>query len=250
MTRARDAVAAESVTRSGDTVEAESAVRSGDTVEAGSVTSTGTPVDRSVRPKVLLATHNRGKLVEMARILTPLVSAVEVLSLDDVPAYDEPAETEPTFEGNARLKAHAAIAHSGLPSVADDSGLCVDALNGMPGVLSARWAGRGENRPRGYELLLDQLAEVPDERRGAYFVACMVLVLPDGTEHVVEGRMPGRIAREPAGDGGFGYDPVFVPDGETRTAAQLPPAEKDALSHRGKAVRAMAPLIAAALTQR
>jgi XTP/dITP diphosphohydrolase len=201
------------------------------------------------RPRVLLATHNRGKMVEMARILTPLVPAVEVLDLDDIPAYDEPAETEPSFEGNARLKARAALAYTGLPSVADDSGLCVDALNGMPGVLSARWAGRGENRPRGYELLLDQLAEVPDERRGAYFVACMVLALPDGTEQLVEGRMAGSIAREPAGTGGFGYDPVFVPDGEKRTAAELPSDEKDALSHRGKAIRAMAPLIAAALIQ-
>ncbi|MGH3488717.1 MAG: RdgB/HAM1 family non-canonical purine NTP pyrophosphatase [Actinopolymorphaceae bacterium] len=201
------------------------------------------------RPRVLLATHNRGKMVEMARILTPLVPAVEVLDLDDIPAYDEPAETEPSFEGNARLKARAALAHTGLPSVADDSGLCVDALNGMPGVLTARWAGRGENRPRGYELLLDQLVEVPDERRGAYFVACMVLALPDGTEQLVEGRMAGSIAREPAGTGGFGYDPVFVPDGEKRTAAELPSDEKDALSHRGKAIRAMAPLIAAALIQ-
>jgi XTP/dITP diphosphohydrolase len=226
---------------------ARSVMRSGDAVESGSVSSVSTP---QARPRVLVATHNRSKLVEMTRILTPLVPEIEVLDLDDIPAYDEPAETEPTFEGNARLKARVALTHSGLPSVADDSGLCVDALNGMPGVLSSRWAGRGENRPRGYELLLDQLADVPDERRGAYFVACMVLVLPDGQEHVVEGRMAGRIVREPVGTGGFGYDPVFVPEGETRTAAELPAAKKDALSHRGKAIRAIAPLIADALMQR
>jgi XTP/dITP diphosphohydrolase len=203
-----------------------------------------------VTARVLLATHNRHKVVELARILRPLLPEVEVLDLDDVPAYDEPAETEPTFEGNARLKAAAALAHTGLPSLADDSGLCVDALNDMPGVLSARWSGLPRDDRRNVALLLDQLADVPDERRGASFVACMVLLLPGGAERVVEGRCPGRIAWKPAGEGGFGYDPVFVPDGESRTYAQLPDDEKDETSHRGRAVRQMAPLVAAALAGR
>ncbi len=193
--------------------------------------------------RVLLATHNRHKLTELDRILRPLVPGVEVLGLDDVPAYDEPAETEPTFEGNARLKAQVALAQTGLPSVADDSGLCVDALNGMPGVLSARWSGLPRDDRRNVALLLDQLADVSDDRRGASFVACMVLLLPGGGEQVVEGRCPGRIAWKPAGEGGFGYDPVFLPDGESRTYAQMPDEEKDATSHRGRAVRQLAPLI-------
>jgi XTP/dITP diphosphohydrolase len=202
-----------------------------------------------VTARVLLATRNRHKLTELDRILRPLLPDVEVLGLADVPAYDEPAETEPTFEGNARLKAAAALAHTGLPSVADDSGLCVDALNGLPGVLSARWSGLPRDDRRNVALLLDQLADVPDQRRGASFVACMVLLLPGGGERVVESRCPGRIAWKPAGEGGFGYDPVFVPEGESQTFAQLPDEEKDAVSHRGRAVRGMAPLIAEALTR-
>jgi len=203
-----------------------------------------------VTTTVLLATHNRKKLDELRRILRPLVPDVKVLGLDDVPPYAEPAETEPTFEGNARLKAQAAVRHTNLPSLADDSGLCVDAMNGMPGVLSARWAGRQPGRPREYELLLDQLADVPDERRGAAFVASVVLVLPDGTEHVAEGRLTGRIAREPRGQGGFGYDPVFIPDGESRTLAEMTPEEKDAISHRGRALRRIAPILAKAAAER
>jgi XTP/dITP diphosphohydrolase len=202
-----------------------------------------------VSARVLLATHNRGKLVELARILTPLVPGVEVVGLDDVPAYDEPAETAPTFEGNARIKARAALTHTGLPSLADDSGLCVDALNAMPGVLSARWSGQPRDDARNVRLLLDQLADVPDERRGAVFVACMVLALPSGAEEVVEGRLVGRIAHAPRGSGGFGYDPIFVPEGESRTSAEMSPADKDAGSHRGRAVRQMAPLVAEALRQ-
>jgi len=208
----------------------------------------------SMSPSLLLATHNRKKLAELSRILAPLVPGIEVLCLDDLSArrltpYDEPSETEPTFCGNARLKARTAVAHTGIPSVADDSGLCVDALNGMPGVLSARWAGRPTDDRRNVALLLDQLSDVPDERRNATFVTCMVLVLPDGTEHVVEGRLPGRISRAPRGSGGFGYDPVFVPEGETRTLAELSPEAKDAVSHRRRAVRAIAPIVAEVLTR-
>ncbi len=152
----------------------------------------------------------------MRRILVEHVPDVEVLGLDDVTPYDEPAETEPTFEGNALLKAHAAVAATGLPSLADDSGLCVDALNGMPGVLSARWAGTAKDDAANNQLLLEQLADVPDERRGAHFTCAVAFAYPVGAggvaEHVVHGEMPGRVIREPRGSGGFGYDVVFVAD--------------------------------------
>ena len=220
------------------------------------------PVPETVRepvpPRVFLASRNTGKLLEMQRILAEHLPGVVVLGLDDVPAYDEPAETEPTFAGNARLKAYAAVAATGLPSLADDSGLCVDALNGMPGVLSARWAGAAD-APRevkdraNNELLLAQLADVPDERRTAQFRSAVVLACPtpDGVvEDVAEGIMAGRVGREPRGTGGFGYDALFFADGHNRTTAELTPAQKDAVSHRGKALRALAPLVAARLTGR
>ena len=196
--------------------------------------------------RVLLASRNPKKLAEMQRILAPLVPDVEVLGLDDVPAYDEPRETEPTFEGNALIKARAALEATGLPSLADDSGLCVDALNGMPGVLSARWSGTAKDDRRNNELLLSQLADVPDERRGARFVAAVAFSRRDG-EDVVTGEMPGRVIREMRGAGGFGYDVVFVPDGYDITTAQMDKDLKDELSHRGKALRAVAPLVAKAL---
>ncbi len=196
--------------------------------------------------QVLLASRNRKKLAEMQRILAPLVPDVEVLGLDDVAAYDEPRETEPTFEGNALIKARAALEATGLPSLADDSGLCVDALNGMPGVLSARWSGTAKDDRRNNELLLSQLADVPDERRGARFVAAVAFSRRDG-EDVVTGEMPGRVIREMRGAGGFGYDVVFVPDGYDITTAQMDMALKDELSHRGKALRAVAPIVAKAL---
>jgi XTP/dITP diphosphohydrolase len=197
--------------------------------------------------KVLLATHNAKKLVELRRILQPEVPDLEVLGLDDVESYDEPAETEPTFAGNALLKARVAVAATGLPALADDSGLCVDALNGMPGVLSARWAGPGKDDAANNALLLAQLNDVPDERRGAAFVAAVAFCRPDGTEDVVSGDMPGVVIREQRGDGGFGYDPLFVPAGYDVTSAELTPEEKDKLSHRGKALRAIAPLVAETL---
>jgi XTP/dITP diphosphohydrolase len=198
--------------------------------------------------RVLLATHNQKKLAELARICTPLLSGLEVLGLDDVPPYGEPVESEPTFAANALLKARAAVTHTGLPAIADDSGLCVDALNGMPGVLSGRWAGRAKDDKANSALLLEQLSDVPDDRRGAAFVTCAVLVLPSGEEHVVEGRLVGQIVRTPRGTNGFGYDPDFVPDGDTRTLAEMSGDEKDAISHRGKALRALAPLVATALS--
>jgi XTP/dITP diphosphohydrolase len=206
----------------------------------------------TVPPRVLLASRNAKKIAEMQRILAEFVPRVEVLGVDQAPGYVEPVEDEPTFEGNALLKARAGVQVSGLPSLADDSGLCVDALNGMPGVLSARWAGRDKDDHANNALLLDQLHDVPDARRGAHFACAVALCVPaaDGpvVEHVVHGRMDGRIIREMRGSGGFGYDVVFVPDGETRTSAELPAAEKDAISHRGRALRAVAPIVAKALS--
>ena len=206
--------------------------------------------------RVFLASRNRKKLAEMQRILAEHLPDVEVVGLDDVPAYDEPVEDEPTFEGNALLKARVGAQVTGLPTIADDSGLCVDALNGMPGVLSARWSGPPKSDDRNNELLLDQLGDVPDERRGAYFTCAIAWVRPDGSERVVEGRMDGRIVRELRGSGGFGYDVVFVaeehdtegPDGMGLTSAELEPGEKDRISHRGRALRALAPQVAADLS--
>jgi XTP/dITP diphosphohydrolase len=183
----------------------------------------------------------------MERILRETVPDVQVLGLDDVEHYPEPAETEPTFEGNALIKVRAAVAATGLPSLADDSGLCVDALNGMPGVLSARWAGTAKDDKANNLLLLEQLADVPDERRAAHFTCAVAFAYPYGeagvVEQVVHGEMPGRVIREMRGDNGFGYDVLFVADGHDRTSAELPSEEKDAVSHRGKALRAIAPLV-------
>ncbi len=197
---------------------------------------------------VVLATHNAKKLGELRRILTGEAGlAVEVLGLADVPPYPEPAETEWTFEGNALLKARACVAVTGLPALADDSGLAVDVLNGMPGVRSARWAGPGASDQDNLDLLLRQLDGVPATERTGRFVCAMALVLPDGAEHVRRGEMPGRIAERPAGDNGFGYDPAFVADGQDVTNAELAPAAKDAISHRGRAVRAIALVLKAEL---
>lgn len=203
-------------------------------------------------PLVFLASRNAKKLEEMDRILAPLVPGVRVVGLDDladlgIATYDEPVEDEPTFAGNALLKARAGFAATGLVSVADDSGLCVDALNGMPGVLSARWSGPPKSDARNNELLLAQLADVPDERRGGHF-RCAVAVVHAGGELVVEGRMDGRIRRAVAGSGGFGYDVLFEADDHSGvTTAELSREDKDAISHRGRALRELAPLLAAVL---
>jgi XTP/dITP diphosphohydrolase len=202
---------------------------------------------------VFLASRNAKKLGEMRRILTAHMPGVEVLGLDDVAPYDEPVEDQPTFAGNALLKARAGLAATGLPTVADDSGLCVDALNGMPGVLSARWSGSARRDPRTADdrnnaLLLDQLHDVPDERRGAHFTCAVAFCAPGLEPLVVEGRMEGRVIRETRGSGGFGYDVVFEADEEPgRTTAELDPPRKDAISHRGRALREIAPRIAALL---
>jgi XTP/dITP diphosphohydrolase len=193
--------------------------------------------------KVLLATRNAKKLGELRRILEATGTDVELVGLDDVPAYPEVPETGLTFEENALLKARAGVAATGLPTVADDSGIAVDVLNGMPGVLSARWAGGHGDDKANLELVLAQVAEVPDEHLGAEFVCAAALAHPDGHEYVTHGRQPGRLIREPRGSGGFGYDPIFVAAGHTRTNAELTPEEKDAISHRGQAFRALADLM-------
>lgn len=196
-------------------------------------------------PRVVLATRNEGKVVELRRMLA--AHGVELLGLADVQAYEPGPETAPDFAGNALAKAREAVAHTGLAAVADDSGLEVDALNAMPGVLSARWAGRHGDDRANLELVLAQLADVPDERRGAQFTCAAGFCLPDGRDEVVTGVVRGVLLRAPRGAGGFGYDPLFVPDGHQRTTAEMEPGEKDALSHRGQAMRALAPLLVHAL---
>ena len=191
----------------------------------------------------MVASRNRKKLAELHRVLAAAgVSGLTLLSLDDVATFDEAPETGATFEDNALAKARDAYRATGLASVADDSGLEVTALNGMPGVLSARWSGRHGDDAANTALLLAQLGDVPDERRGAAFVSACALVSRAG-EVVVRGQWPGSIVREPRGGGGFGYDPVFLPAGSTRTAAELSPSEKDAASHRGRALALLVPAL-------
>jgi XTP/dITP diphosphohydrolase len=195
-----------------------------------------------VTPTVVLATRNPGKIAELRRILAAY--DVELVGLDDFSDVPDVAETGASFAENALLKAHAVSAATGLVAVADDSGLTVEALNGMPGILSARWSGRHGADKANLDLVLAQLADVPDERRAAAFVCAAAAATPKGRELVVEARVDGTLLREPRGSNGFGYDPIFVPAGETRTTAEMPSAEKDAISHRGKAFRALAPRLA------
>lgn len=204
--------------------------------------------------QVLLASNNAKKLAELQRILAEQGLDVEVRALADFPDAAEPAETEWTFEGNALIKARAGAAHSGLPTLADDSGLSVDALNQMPGVRSARWAGPQHDDQANLDLVLRQIDDVPEPQRGARFVAAVALVLPDGREFTTRGEMPGWLSTSPRGANGFGYDPIFVPEDQTPddqgrwlTSAELSSEAKDAISHRGHALRAMAPILRAAL---
>lgn len=192
--------------------------------------------------RLVLATHNAGKVAEMREILAEidLGGPVELLGMDSFPEVDDVVESGVTFAENALLKAHAVARATQLPALADDSGLAVDVLGGSPGVFSARWSGRHGDDLANLELLLAQLGDVPDEHRGAHFACAVALALPSGKEQVWFGRMPGQVIRQARGTGGFGYDPIFVPDGETRTSAQLSPQEKHAISHRGKAFRAVA----------
>lgn len=228
--------------------------------------------------RLLVASRNSKKLAELRRVLeSEGIVGIEPVGLDEVPEFPEEPEDGATFAENALIKARSGALATGLPCLADDSGLAVDALNGMPGVLSARWAGRHGDDAANNELLLAQLSDVPDERRGAAFVSACALVgpgvpgvgaetepgvrepegggggtEPDGGsavqaygETVAEGRWPGSVLRAPRGDGGFGYDPLFLPDGSDRAAAELTPAEKDADSHRGRALRALVPALRA-----
>jgi XTP/dITP diphosphohydrolase len=195
-----------------------------------------------VTPKVVLATRNTGKIAELRRILASY--DVDLVGLDAIDDVGDIAETGATFAENAMIKAREVARVSGLVAVADDSGLTVDALNGMPGVLSARWAGRHGDDTANLDLVLAQTADIPDERRTAAFVCAAAAASPDGRELVVQEELSGSLLRERRGHNGFGYDPIFVPEGETRTTAEMSPAAKDAISHRGKAFRALAPLLA------
>jgi XTP/dITP diphosphohydrolase len=194
--------------------------------------------------RLLLATRNTKKLEELQRILDAVGLSIDLVGLSAVDDYEEVPETGLTFAENALLKAREGVAHTGLPTAADDSGLAIDALAGMPGVFSARWSGRHGDDRANLDLVLAQISDVADDLRGAAFVCAAALVLPDGREFVVDGQMRGRVIRFPEGMGGFGYDPIFVADGESRTNAELTPAEKDAISHRGKAFRALADIVA------
>ena len=203
--------------------------------------------------RLVLATRNEHKVHELRQILADLVSDLdlEIIGAGDVEGAPDVAETEVTFLGNARLKAVALARATGLPAVADDSGLSVDVLGGSPGVFSARWsgptagpdAGRADTDRANLALLLEQIGDVPDEHRTAAFVCAAVLAMPDGRVQGVEGRVEGSIVREPAGTNGFGYDPVFVPKGEQRTLAEHTDEEKNAISHRGNAFRALDPVM-------
>ena len=191
---------------------------------------------------MILATRNDHKVVELRAILADAVDelGLEIVGAGDFPGAPDVVEDEVTFEGNARLKAQALARFTGLPALADDSGLAVEVLGGAPGIFSARWCGRHGDDRANLELLLAQVADVRDEHRAAAFVCAAVLALPDGTLRATEGRMAGSLAREPRGANGFGYDPVLVVEGG-RHAAELSPEEKNAISHRGKAFRAMVP---------
>ena len=191
--------------------------------------------------KVVLASRNQKKIVEVRRILAEVGSTIELLGLDDLDIdVEDVPETGATFMENALVKARSVVEQTGFAALADDSGLVVDALNGMPGVLSARWAGRHGDDDANLELVINQISDVPDERRGGGFVCAVALVRPGGVIIESEGIVRGRLLREPAGENGFGYDPIFVPDGYTVTTAQMSAAEKDSLSHRGRALRALA----------
>lgn len=203
--------------------------------------------------KVVLATRNTGKIAELRRILDAAGLDVELVGAEAFASLPDVAETGSTFAANALLKARAVAAYTGLPSIADDSGLCVDALNGMPGLLSARWAGRHGDDEANLDLLLAQLSDTTDERRGAHFFCAAAVAMPPGAHgqpgecRVVEGQIDGSLIRARRGTGGFGYDPIFEPYGSARTTAEMDASEKDAISHRGQAFRALAPVLAGLL---
>ncbi len=192
---------------------------------------------------LLLATRNGKKLVELQRIIDAAALPHHIVGMSDVDDYVEVPESGLTFAENALLKAIEGVKYTGLPSIADDSGLAVEVLGGMPGIFSARWSGKHGDDEANLDLVLAQIADLPDTARSAAFVCAAALALPDGRTFVSEGLMPGRLIRERRGTNGFGYDPIFVPDGYTQTSAELSPAEKDAISHRGQAFRSLAEII-------
>ncbi|PKQ25307.1 MAG: non-canonical purine NTP pyrophosphatase, RdgB/HAM1 family [Actinobacteria bacterium HGW-Actinobacteria-4] len=205
--------------------------------------------DLTAQARLAFATHNVHKVEEVWAILAPHVPSLARDHLVDAGSLNAPSPVEdgPTFEANALIKARALCAATGLPAIADDSGIAVEIMGGAPGIFSARWAGAHGDDAANLRLLLDQLGDVPDRHRGAAFVCAAALVAPDGMEHVEVGRMTGSITRTPAGDGGFGYDPIFVADGQNVTNAQLTAAAKNEISHRGAAFRSLAPHVAAVL---
>ncbi|MEU2505509.1 RdgB/HAM1 family non-canonical purine NTP pyrophosphatase [Streptomyces sp. NPDC007863] len=193
--------------------------------------------------RLILATRNAGKITELHAILADAGLDLELVGADAYPEIPDVKETGVTFAENALLKAHALAQATGLPAVADDSGLCVDVLNGAPGIFSARWSGTHGDDKANLDLLLAQLSDIAEEHRGAHFACAAALALPDGTERVVEGRLEGTLRHAPTGTNGFGYDPILQPAGHDVTCAELTPAEKNAISHRGKAFRALAPVV-------
>ncbi|MFI1889170.1 RdgB/HAM1 family non-canonical purine NTP pyrophosphatase [Streptomyces jumonjinensis] len=193
--------------------------------------------------RIVLATRNPGKITELRAILAAAELPYELVGTESYPEVPDVKETGVTFAENALLKAHALAQATGLPAIADDSGLCVDVLGGAPGIFSARWAGAHGNDRANLDLLLAQLSDIAAEHRAAHFFCAAALALPDGTERVVEGRMPGALRHAPAGANGFGYDPILQPEGFSRTAAELSAEEKNTISHRGKAFRALIPVI-------
>ena len=197
--------------------------------------------------QLVLATRNPHKVTELRRILAGQTEKVELMGMDAYPGLPDVVETGVTFAENALLKARFTAEQTGLAAVADDSGLAVDVLGGSPGVFSARWSGRHGDDDANLDLLLAQLADVPDQHRGAHFACAATFVSPGGREQVVMGRLPGRLIHERRGANGFGYDPIFLADGQTRTNAELTADEKDAISHRGRAFRALAERLPALL---
>ncbi|MEU5049887.1 RdgB/HAM1 family non-canonical purine NTP pyrophosphatase [Streptomyces sp. NPDC021096] len=193
--------------------------------------------------RLILATRNHNKVTELHAILAAAGLDVELVGADAYPEIPDVKETGVTFAENALLKAHALARATGHPAVADDSGLCVEVLNGAPGIFSARWAGRHGDDKANLDLLLAQLSDIADEHRAAHFACAAALALPDGTERVVEGRLEGTLRHAPSGTGGFGYDPILQPLGESRTCAEMTPEEKNAISHRGKAFRGLVPVV-------
>lgn len=192
--------------------------------------------------KLVLATRNQGKIEEFRRILEELAPGqIDLIGVDQFPHLVDVDETGSTFEENSLLKARYTSEATGLPAIADDSGLCVDALNGDPGIYSARWAGTHGDDRANLEKVLEQLKDVPDENRTAYFICVASLVLPDGRQQVAEGRFEGHILHAPVGNNGFGYDPIFQPLGMSISSAQMSAAEKDLVSHRGKSLRSLTP---------